>query len=159
MGFWNRRRGDDRSLPPAENQLPLIAAYAGQPVNTTTALQIADVWAAVRVLADAASLLPIHVYRKAGDGRERVETGALVELLEAPGPGVTQADLTSSLMAHVLVWGNAYVAKYREAGTIVQLGLLAPDRVRPELENGALRFRYQPAPAPEQLLTTADSST
>ncbi len=56
MGFWNRRRGENRSLPPAENQLPLLAAYAGQPVNTTTALAIADVWAPVRVLADAAVL-------------------------------------------------------------------------------------------------------
>ena len=46
---------EDRSLPPAENELPLLAAYTASAVTPIAALAIADVWAAVRVLADAAS--------------------------------------------------------------------------------------------------------
>jgi HK97 family phage portal protein len=156
VAFWNRRKAESRSLPPAENQLPLLAAYTGSPVNTSNALAIADVWAAVRVLADAASSLPLHVYRRTDDGRERVTSGALVDLLERPGPGTTQADLVSTLMAHVAIWGNSFIAKFREAGEIVQLGLLAPDRVRPELHGGQLRFRYQPGTGPDQMLSTSD---
>jgi HK97 family phage portal protein len=166
MGLRSYLRGDrylegayddeQRSLPPAENQYPLTAAYTASTVTPTAALAIADVWAAVRVLADAASSLPLHVYRKAGDGRERVTGGKLVDLLDRPGPSTTQADLVSSLMAHVLTWGNSYVAKYREQGEVTQLGLLHPERVRPELQGGQLRWRYTPGAGPQLLLTDAD---
>ena len=47
-------------------------------------------------------------------------------------------------MAHLAIYGNGYLAKYREGGEITQLGLLHPERVRPELEGGRLRFRYTP---------------
>jgi HK97 family phage portal protein len=114
------------------------------------------VWAAVRCLADAASSLPIHVYRKVPAGREKVTSGRLVELLDRPSPAVTQADLVSTLMCHVLVWGSGYLAKFREQGEVVQLGLLPPDRVRPELDGGRLRFRYDPPTGPQQMLTEAD---
>jgi HK97 family phage portal protein len=110
----------------------------------------------VRCLADAVSSLPLHVYRKTDIGRERVTSGKLVELIEHPGPGLTEADLTSTLMSHVLVWGSAFLAKFRRQGEVSQLGLLHPDRVRPELQNGELRFRYDPPKGPQQLLTEAD---
>jgi phage portal protein BeeE len=97
MGLRSFLRGDDlledrssppagevRSLPPAENQLPLMGAYTGSTVTPTAALAIADMWAAVRVLADAASSLPLHVFRKTEQGRERVTSGKLVELLDRP---------------------------------------------------------------------------
>ena len=150
MGLWRYLRGTDlledrstntpseaRSLPPAENQLPLMGAYTSSTVTPTAALAIADVWAAVRVLADAASSLPLHVYRKTTDGRERVSSGKLVDLLDRPGPATSQADLISTLISHLAIWGNGYLAKYRHQGEVAQLGLLAPERVRPELEAGA----------------------
>jgi HK97 family phage portal protein len=159
MAFWNR--SEKRSLPAPENQLPL-AAYPSSPIwpyraiTPAAALLIADVWAAVRVLADAASSLPLHVFRRVGDGRERVVSGRLVDLLERPGPGTSQADLVSSLMAHLATFGNAYVGKYREDGEVSQLGLLDPDRVRPELESGRLRYRYTPGNGPQRMLTQSD---
>jgi HK97 family phage portal protein len=168
MGLLAYLRGDDilsssdsdgsesRSLPPPENQLPLLTPYMTSKVTPIQALAIADVWAAVRVLADAASSLPIHVYRKTETGRQRVISGKLVDLLDRPGPGMTQADLVSTLIAHVLVWGSAYLAKYREAGEVTELGLLNPDRVRPELKDGRLRWRYDPDAGPQMLLTEAD---
>jgi phage portal protein BeeE len=52
------------------------------PITPIAALAIADVWAAVRVLADAASSLPLHVFRRTASGRERVESGKLADLLE-----------------------------------------------------------------------------
>jgi phage portal protein BeeE len=75
MGFLSYLRGDrflegayageTRSLPSPENELPLMAAYTVSTVTPTAALAIADVWAAVRVLADAASSLPLHVVEPA----------------------------------------------------------------------------------------------
>jgi HK97 family phage portal protein len=168
MGLLSYLRGDDlrtdvhapgeaRSLPPAENELPLLGSYTTSSITPVAALQIADVWAAVRVLADAASSLPLHVYRDAPmGGRDRVRTGRLANLLERPAPATSQADLISSLMAHLAIYGNGYLAKYREDGEVSQLGLLHPERVRPELEGGRLRFRYTPGRGPQRMLTTAD---
>jgi HK97 family phage portal protein len=150
--------GEQRSLPAAENELPLYGGYTSSTVTPIGALGIADVWSAVRVLADAASSLPLHVYRAADDGgRERVRSGKLADLLDRPGPATSQADLVSSLMSHLLIWGNAYVAKYRDAtGEIASLGLLGPERVRPELQGGRIRWRFSPPTGRQQLLTEAD---
>jgi phage portal protein BeeE len=59
-------------------------------------------------------------------------------------------------MCHLAVYGNAFVAKYRQNGEVTQLGLLAPERVRPELDNGRLRFRYTPGTGPQRMLTESD---
>jgi phage portal protein BeeE len=80
MGIRSFLRGDDlrddcraqptgeaRSLPRPDNELPLAGAYAAygafgeKSITPAKALQIADVWACVRVLSDAASSLPLHV--------------------------------------------------------------------------------------------------
>jgi phage portal protein BeeE len=77
MGLLSYLRGDDlrtdvhapgeqRSLPRPDNELPLLGAYTQygafgeKSITPQKALQIADVWSAVRVLADAASSLPLH---------------------------------------------------------------------------------------------------
>ena len=110
----------------------------------------------MRVLADAASSLPLHVYRKTADGRELVTGGRLVDLLDRPAPATTQSDLVSTLMAHLLIWGNAFLGKYREGGDITQIAPLYPDRVTPELDGGQLRWHYSPTTGPQTLLTDAD---
>jgi hypothetical protein len=94
VGLWRYLRGTDlledrstqpdgeaRSIAAPENELPLYGGYTASTITPIGALAIADVWAAVRVLADAASSLPLHVYRKTDSGRERVTSGKLVELL------------------------------------------------------------------------------
>jgi HK97 family phage portal protein len=168
MGLRSYLRGDrylegayaqcdeQRSLPMAENELPLYAPYSATTVTPVEALAIADVWSAVRVLADAASSLPLHVYRKTSSGRQLVTRGKLVDLLDNPAPATTQADLVSTLMAHLLIWGNAYLGKFGQGGQIAQLAPLYPERVRPELDGGRLIWRYSPPSGPQRLLTEAD---
>ena len=154
--------GEERSLPRPDNELPLSGlptVWSGSTYWSLTpveALAIADVWSCVRVLSDAVSSLPLHVYRRTDTGRERVTSGRLVDLLDRPSPGVTEADLTSTLMSHLAVWGNGYIGKFRQQGEVAQLGLLHPDRVRPELKDGQLRYRYSPGTGPSQLLSEAD---
>jgi phage portal protein BeeE len=45
----------------------------------------------------------------------RPATVARRVVLDWPGPATSQADLVSSLMSHLLIWGNGYLAKYRDA--------------------------------------------
>jgi phage portal protein BeeE len=105
----DKRDSESRSLPRPENELPLAGAYVQygafgeKTITPSAALGIGDVWACVRVPADAASSLPLHTYRDSGDGRARVRSGRLPLLLGRPGPATSQADLISSLIAHLAI--------------------------------------------------------
>jgi HK97 family phage portal protein len=104
-------------------------------ISQASALRVADLFACVRTLADAIASLPPRVYRRQADG-SRVPAGddqRLVRLLPRPEPGSTSADLLSTIVVHLLVHGDAFVAKYRGGdGEIVQLGCLDPQTVTVE---------------------------
>lgn len=117
--------------------LLLSTGTPGDAITPRNALGVADAYACVRALADAAATLPLHVFREASDGgRERAETPAS-RLLGRPAPAVTQAMLIAQLVTHLNLHGEAFIAKYRgESGEITQLGLLSPERVGVELKGG-----------------------
>ncbi len=135
-----RTYGDDaeeraltrQSLPPS-----MLATSAGAPAITPQgALSIADAYACVRALADAAASLPLIAYWRTGQGRERLN-GRTPDLLAHPAPATTQSGLVGQMVAHLNLYGNAYVGKFRSAaGQIDQLALLHPERVIPELKAG-----------------------
>ncbi|MEJ7787448.1 MAG: phage portal protein [Solirubrobacteraceae bacterium] len=117
--------------------MPMLSAPLGEQTFTAdTALRIGDVWAAVRVLSDAAASVPLIAYRRTPEGRTRA-TGHLADLLAKPSAATTQAGLIGQTMAHLNLYGNAYIGLFRDAdGRVEQLALLHPDRVTPELVAG-----------------------
>lgn len=137
--FWRRRRrGDhveDRTLT-AATVPPVILSSTSGDVTPGNALAVADAYACVRALADAAASVPLIAYRRAGDSRRRAG-GRTAELLDRPAPATTQANLIAQVVAHLNLWGNAYLGKYRDVdGRVAQIGLIPPDRVTPELRAG-----------------------
>ncbi len=99
-------------------------------------MAVADVFAAVRCLSDAAASIPLIPYRKTATGRTRAD-GRLADLLRQPAPATTQANLIGQTVAHLGLYGNAYLGLFRDAeGKVEQLALLHPDRVTPELRAG-----------------------
>jgi len=149
---WALGKVEDRAIPPAPVPVvPLPLTPVAQSMFPTTnvgvpivspqnALAVADVFASVRCLSDAAASVPLIAYRKTADGRTRHE-GRLSDLLRRPAPGSTTANLLGTLMAHLQLYGNAFVGKFRDAdGHIAELGLLHPDRVTVELRDGRLVY-------------------
>lgn len=137
MGLFRRRKAhEDRDLHPVE--WPLYAPsvpLTTEPIteaNEYNALQIADAYACVRILADSVASLPVHVFRDTGNGRQPAGPDTrLVRLLQHPSPGSTRCDLFSSIMVHLNIAGNCFIGKFRDAsGQIVELGLLPPDTVQ-----------------------------
>src|SRR4051812_18944241 len=153
--FWplGRQRGghEDRALP-ARNTgsaglipwgVPVEPARSpASPLTPDSAMAIADVFACVRVLADAAASVPLIAYRRRSDDRRERVNGALSALLRSPAPGTTQASLVAQIVAHLNLYGNAYVGKYRGEKGVEQLGLLHPDRVAVELRAGRPVYTY-----------------
>jgi phage portal protein BeeE len=82
---WRQRRAEQRTL----DHWPTWGQTPGE-MLPQSALAIADVWACVEVLADAAASVPLIVYRRSNDGRERLSSGRLPGLLERPAPAHSQ---------------------------------------------------------------------
>lgn len=142
MGLLSYLRGDDlrgaesRTLT-RTNVPPAMLPYAsGAPLEVTeaTALRVADAYACVRVLADSISSLPLKAFRRTPAGRLPAgDESRIVQLLRSPSPGSTSVDLISQIMVHLNLYGDAFLGKFRSEGSIVQLGLLDPQRVSVEM--------------------------
>jgi HK97 family phage portal protein len=136
MALLRRRTTEDRALTVKDTIPAAFPDPAGGALTTSAAMRIADVFACVRVLAESAASLPLIAYRHTDQGRVRAG-GRAQELIDRPAPATTTASFVGQLMSHLTLWGNAFIAKYRNAGgQVAQLGLLAPDSVTVEIERG-----------------------
>ena len=119
---------------------------AGKVVNERTAMQTTAVYACVRILAESIAGLPLHVYAYKGQGKERMPAHPLYFLLhDAPNPEMTSFVFRETLMAHLLLWGNAYAQILRDGrGQVVGLYPLLPDRmdVGRDSKTGELYYLY-----------------
>lgn len=152
MGFLSRALGSgetrDLSTGNVLGRYPLGggATGSGQTVTPDTALRHSDVYACVRVLSDTAASLPLHIYRRGPEGRERVSDTLTARLLDRPSPTMTQATFTAAVIANLNLWGNAFVAKFRDPNRPVQqLGIIHPSRVQVSVEAGEPVFRVAPS--------------
>jgi HK97 family phage portal protein len=127
------------------------------PIAPDVALQVADVWSCVKVLADSAATLPLIPYRRLQEGRERLYSGRLHGLLERPAPATTQANLTAQMVAHLALWGNAFLGKFRDRdGRLEQLAMLHPDRVTVKLVGGQPLYTVSGPQGQQSVVTTDD---
>jgi HK97 family phage portal protein len=138
MSFW--RRGEERTLAQPTLQ-PLFTYFPIGTITPTTAPLNPDVYACMRVLADAAASCPLIVYRRRADGERSRASGRTAELLRAPSEGTTQAAFVSTVMSHLLLQGNSFLGKYRNAdGRVEQLIPIDPSSVSVERRKGKIVF-------------------
>jgi HK97 family phage portal protein len=117
---------------------------AGPMVTEASAHRVIAVYRAWSLIAGTIGSLPLQVY--AGDAPGgALWTGPEAALLQFPGgrneqtgipwPGaVTAARFWSTVVVHLLAWGNAYIVKVPNAARtrIQSLDLLLPNHVKPE---------------------------
>ena len=148
----NPLRGLFRSRDKPQNKVgsslnPLFGgSSSGKPVNEQTALQTTAVYACVRILAEAIAELPLHVYRYTDNGgKERVFDHQLYYLLhDEPNAEMTAFVWRETLMAHLLLWGNAYAQVIRDGrGNPLALYPLLPSKMEiSRAANGELVYTY-----------------
>lgn len=100
-------------------------------VSPDTAIQMATVWACVRVLAESVASLPLIVYERQERGKRRATEHPLYEVLHnRANPLMTAFEFREVMQASLVLWGNAYAQIiYNERGRILELWPLRPDRV------------------------------
>jgi HK97 family phage portal protein len=120
----------------ASRTAKLIAwAAGGQPVWTPRDLaslaregfaKNAVVYRSVRMIAEAAASVPLFLF----DGESEVDEHPLLALLAKPNPAHCAPDLFEAWYGHLLVAGNAYLEAVSVNGTVRELHVLRPDRMK-----------------------------
>lgn len=123
---------------PAARDLGL-ATRSGVLVTQDSAMTFSAVFAAVKVLAESVAILPLHLYRHMGNGKEMARDHVLFPLLhELPNPEITSCEFREMQMAALALWGNAYAEIERNVfGEILALWPIHPSRVevrRPSID-------------------------
>ncbi len=121
----------------------------GLEVSEVSALTYSAIWACVRVIAETCASLPLNVYQRlAGGGKRKATDHPLYYILHyQPNSEMTSMQFRESLIAHLLLWGNAY-AEIERANNNVILGLwpLRPDRmeVKRRDSDNSIYYHYTP---------------
>jgi len=132
---------------------------AGQNVTPGSSLQMAAVFACVRVLWETIASLPLFIYEREEDGKKRAQDYYLYELLhDRPNPRMTAFEYREMLQSHLALWGNAYSRiVYDGSGQIQELWPLRPGGIlQSEYRNGLRYYLYQAANGKTEWLSAVD---
>jgi HK97 family phage portal protein len=120
------------------------AALSGVTVNEHSATSLSAVWAAVGLISDDISSLPLMLYKRLSNGgKDKFEDHPLYRLLhDEPNTEMGSMVFRRTLQTHVLIWQNAYAEIERDrAGRPVALWPLVPESVRPvRNRSGVLQY-------------------
>lgn len=123
-------------------------SYSGEVVNQQTAMQIATVWACIRLIAETIATLPMIMYeRDAKGGRNVARDHWLYRLLhDQPNANMTAVEFWECVVSQLCLWGNAYVLKTYMGNRIVSLDPLKPSLMQVKTDvNGDLFYVYTTA--------------
>lgn len=120
---------------------------SGKTVNEKNSLEISAVYASVRVLAETVASLPVGLYTRGAEGEriKAVDHPLYKVIHDEPNPEMTSFNFREALQTHLLLWGNAYAQKVKNAkGEVVALYPLMPDRMKVDRdEKGQLYYEFQ----------------
>lgn len=121
---------------------------SGERVDEKSAMQIATVYACVRLLAETVAGLPLHLYRYTdGDekGKEKAKDHPLYRILyRQPNPEMTSFSFREVMMVQLLLWGNCYAQIIRDGRNgIMSLYPLLPENMEIDRdEKGQIFYIY-----------------
>ncbi len=117
---------------------------SGVKVDEESALYCTAVYACIRLLSNTLASLPLILYKRLDRGKERAKTHPVYRLLhDRPNPEMPSYIFRQTLMAHILIYGNAYAQIVRNGrGNIVQLWPLRPDKMTVERDEKTKELVY-----------------
>lgn len=138
-GNATRQSGGEQMSSPASS-----AHESSAPVSVDIALQISTVWACIEILVESLSSLPVFVYKKGKDGREKAEGEIIYRIFhEAPNAFQTCQEFWETMFLSFFLRGNAYARITRNKnGEAISFWPLAADQMRVMLIEGKLIYIY-----------------
>lgn len=127
------KRSDDTSDLKAPNKwlINLIGGndtYSGESVTTDTAMNIAAVYACIRILSNHVAMLPLQLYQDSRGKKKRIHDHPIAKLIETrPNPYMTPFQFKQTMEAHRQLYGNAYAEiEWSKTGYPKALWILNP---------------------------------
>lgn len=119
------------SVPSVGCETPAVGHdMAGMAVTPHTAMQLDAVWACVRLISETIATMPLSMYQRANNGQRIARSHRLHSILHyQPNRETTAAVFWESVVAAMLLRGNAFAEKLFVSGRLVGLRFLAPDRL------------------------------
>ena len=115
----------------------------GQIVNAKTALGVPAVFAAVNFISGTIAGLPLHVYRRDGEGRERVSDGVAALLHDAPSDELTSYAWRQYTFTRILTGGRGLTQIVRNGrGAVVELVPMEPSSTTVRRVGGKKFYDY-----------------
>ena len=138
-GNWYGQWGDPAVIPPNSSTM---TSAAGVVVNERSVISIMAVFACLRVLADAASFIDVHVYKKGAIGSLRQEVD-VPEVIEDPYADISLRDGNVRAVTSLGLGGNYYrhVIDRDDAGNPTQLEILNPSALKVEMKKGVKTYK------------------
>ncbi|MFA5608086.1 MAG: phage portal protein [Leucobacter sp.] len=148
MSFLNRlfRAPDPPYQPPEARHWSIsdpavVALFGGQPsltgvnVSEQAALGLSAVYRAVNLIAGGIATLSLRAIREQNGVTERVPSW-----LDSPAGGLTRYELVETMLLHLLLHGNAYLAHvYGGAGQLVGLSPIHPSAVGIDVSDAGVK--------------------
>ncbi len=117
-------------------------SLSGVSVDEESALHSTTVYACIKVLSESIASLPLILYERDGESRQRAGDHPLYDILHnSPNSHMTSFTFREMLQAHILSYGAAYCEIQRTAGgQVAALWPLLPDRTTPKIVNNRKVF-------------------
>jgi HK97 family phage portal protein len=131
-GFWREYAG--------------TSSWTGKQVTVDQALQLATVWACVRLISETIATLPLQFFTRNADGSRTPATSHQLYgiLHNQPNADMTAVVFWEIVEASLLLWGNAYIEVLRSGDRVVALDFLHPARMTlRRLAGGEFEYRYR----------------
>lgn len=159
MAWWNFKKEEraseerasieDPNVPISEPNIIQILGWSGSTsatginVNVDNALGVPAVWAAVQFIAGTIAGLPLHVYKKTEDNREKIKGGLATVLHDAPNDETSSFEWRKYIFERVLTGGRGLTYIERNTmGRIINLWPLDPASVKIYRRGGRKFYQY-----------------
>ncbi|MBK8138058.1 MAG: phage portal protein [Chloroflexi bacterium] len=117
-----------RRALPAASELPL-PVFPAEPRDLDAYAGSSWVYVAVSRIAEAGALVPLRVYKRAGEGQVSVENHPFELLLERPNPFLSGFELLEQTLGFLELAGSAYWYLAGDGGAPFEIWPLRPDRI------------------------------
>jgi len=122
-----------------------VQALSGVDVNGQSAMAFSAFFNGVQQISQSIASLPLPVYRRSGNGRERDRAHPLYALLNRrANPWMTSFIWRETMQHHAIVWGNGYSQILRDrANRPGGFVLMNPERTWPAEEDGRIVYKHR----------------
>jgi HK97 family phage portal protein len=133
---------DEKAWNPSLWNLIGSQSLSGETVTESTAMTYSAVWNAVELISGTIASLPLDLMQGRGKSKRIADDYKLYHVMHSQwNPLMTAKKGRECIIAHVLTWGNGYAEKVRNGyGEIVELWPIAPNRVTPKMQDGAIVY-------------------